>query len=647
MAKTPSYLDKLNKEQRAAVVCGIRPGKPRRKKPLLINAGPGSGKTRTLAACIAYTAECGANPDQMMICSFTRKAATELIERVRRLRRMSRGDSDGFSLAGTFHSIALKFLRRFGQEIGLRNDFSVLGKSDAIEFIASIQRQLKLPRSFPRARDCIGIFSYRMNARMSLAATLERRYIRYRRFKRGLASLLERYEMVKKEQNLVDYDDLLFHFSRLVRHPFARDEVRRQIRFVFVDEFQDTSRLQWQIIKRLTPRGEGLTVVGDDAQAIYGFRAASVTNIRRFKRRFRRGARRVTLSQNYRSTRRIVAATSDIMTSATDDRLDKELWSKNERGPQPRLIAVFDERAQARYVISHARMLRKRGVAFNNQAVLFRTSREAAALENELAKARIPFVKWGGRALSEKSHVREFISLLRWYENPRSEFDATRVFQKFPGIGKARAKALFRQIDPLNVKHSLRVAEVPEAARAKWDSLRRLIVGAKRSRRTWPSTIRSLKRWFLTLDSRASKEFAGRAADVERFVALGETHRSCRAFLSSILVDSAETDLPGNDALILSTIHSAKGHEFRAVTILSVVEGCIPSNNAQSPEAIEEERRILYVGMTRARTFLELIVPQHVSLRSGVAGDKHQLLSRSRFLDGRVSRRLRNGFGGL
>lgn len=640
MTKSPSYLDELNEEQKAAVVCGISPDKPRRELPLLIDAGPGSGKTRTLASCIAYTVDCGADSNQMMICSFTRKAASELIQRVNKLRRETYGRADAFPYAGTFHSIALKLLRRFGQEIGLRADFSILGRNDQVDLLSSVQGQLKLGRRFPRAKDCADISSYRRNARTSLAATLETRYRKFYRYKRQLAKLLARYRAAKNKQNLLDYDDLLFHFARLLRHPSARTEIRRQIKFVFVDEFQDASRLQWQIVKSLTPRGRGLTVVGDDAQAIYGFRAAAANNIRGFEKRFARGVRKVTLSQNYRSTRRIVSATNAVIQSARDDRFGKKLWSKNERGPWPRLVVVGDEAAQAKYVIERAKKLQKKGVAFEDQAVLFRTSREVAVLEDQLVKARIPYVRWGGRALLEKSHVRDFISLLRWLENPRSQYDATRVFKKLPGIGRARAEALFQQIDPLNLGRSLQAAQIPGAAKAAWECLVSLIVEAKRARRKWRKTVRSLRRWFLTLDVNAPKGLNGKAADIERFVALGEAYRSCGEFLSSILIDPTETELPDGDALILSTIHSAKGHEFRAVTILSVVEGHIPSNKALSPEEIEEERRVLYVGMSRTKKFLELIVPQQLSRHSNAPKDG-QVLSRSRFLDHSSIRRFR------
>lgn len=641
MTKSPSYLDELNEEQKAAVVCGISPGKPRRKLPLLIDAGPGSGKTRTLAACIAYTVDCGGDTDQMMICSFTRKTASELIQRVSKLRRETHGGAEAFPYAGTFHSVALKLLRRFGEEIGLRSDFTILGRNDQVDLLASIQGQLKLGRAFPRARDCADIFSFRRNARISLAATLETRHGKYHRFRRGLAKLLARYKAAKKKQNLLDYDDLLFHFARLLRHPSVRAELCKRIKFMFVDEFQDTSRLQWQIVKSLTPRGRGMTVVGDDAQAIYGFRAATVSNIRGFEGRFKRGARKVTLVQNYRSTRRIVAATNTVIESAGDDRSGKKLWSKNERGPWPRLVAVRDDTAQAKYVIEGAKKLLKKGVAFKDQAVLFRTSREVAVLEDQLAKARVPYVKWGGRPLLEKSHVRDFIALLRWFENPRSQLDASRVFQKLPGVGRAGAKALFQQIDPLNVSRSLQATQVPQAAKADWGSLVRLIVEAKRAGRSWQKTVRSLRRWFLTLDVAASKDLIGKAADIERFVTLGEGYSSCGEFLSGILIDPTETEQPKGDALILSTIHSAKGHEFKAVTVLSVVEGSIPSNKALSPEEVEEEQRVLYVGMTRAKKFLHVIVPQRLSRHSNTPTNACQVLTRSRFLDHRSIRRFR------
>ena len=451
MKKAPSYLDTLNKQQKAAVVCGIRSGQPRRRLPLLIDAGAGAGKTQTLASCIAYTADCGASFDQMMICSFTRKAASELIERVCELKKVKRDADDLFPYAGTFHSIALKLLNQFGRHIGLPSGFTVIGNGDAIDLLKSIQGQLKRPHSFPPPKDCAAIFSYRRNAQTSLAATLETKYKKYHRCRRELARLLARYKAAKNEQNLLDYDDLVFHFVRLLCHPSARAEIRRQVKFVFVDEFQDTSRLQWRILKKLTPRGRGLTVVGDDAQAIYGFRAADVSNIREFERRFTRGARKVILSQNYRSTRRIVSATNAVIHSASGERFEKDLWSSNERGPRPRLVAVRDEVAQAKYVIEEAKKLQKSGVAFKDQAVLFRTSREVAALEDQLVKAHIPYVRWGGRAIHERSHVRDFIALLRWFENPRSQLDATRVFQKLPGIGRARAEALFQQIDPLRL----------------------------------------------------------------------------------------------------------------------------------------------------------------------------------------------------
>ncbi|WP_198293379.1 ATP-dependent helicase [Bradyrhizobium sp. WSM4349] len=639
MKSAPRYLDDLNKEQKAAVTCGIGPGKPRRKLPLLIDAGAGCGKTTTLAACVAYTIDCGGEADQMMVCSFTRKAASELVERVRKLRKEACGVPEDIPYAGTFHSIALKLLRRYGQEIGLRTDFSVVGKDDALELLARIQKQLKLTKSCPRARDCLNIYSYRRNARISLKATLEDRFGKFCLFRRGLSELLSAYKAAKKKQNLMDYDDLLFHFARLLRDPFAQNEIRRQLRFIFIDEFQDTSSLQWRIVKRLTPRGKALTVVGDDAQAIYKFRGATVDNIRKFERRFKRGARKVTLAQNYRSTQRVIAAANAVIESA-DDQSKKELLSNGERGSRPRIVAVRDESSQATYVVERAQRLKKEGVSFKDQAVLVRTSSEADIVEHKLIDAGIPYVRWGGRKLLETKHVREFISLLRWFENPRSMFDATRVFQKLPGIGQARAEALFHQVDPSSLQYSSRAIMVPNDARADWASLMSLIAELKRSRHSWPQTIRSLQDWFLKLDARVPKGANLREFGIERLAALTKTYSCCEEFLSGILVDPAEFDPFLGDRLVLSTIHSVKGHEFESVTILSVVEGCIPASAAVLPGSVEEERRVLYVGMTRARTLLEIIVPQRLSRRSATASIG-ELVSRSRYIDDRAARTFR------
>jgi DNA helicase II / ATP-dependent DNA helicase PcrA len=422
--------------------------------------------------------------------------------------------------------------------------------------------------------------------------------------------------------------------------PSIAADVADRFDHVLVDEYQDTNRLQAAILMKLKPDGRGLTVVGDDAQSIYSFRAATVRNILEFPDQFRQGATVVTLERNYRSTEPILAASNAVIGLAAE-RFTKNLWSGRASDERPRLVTIPDEIDQARYVAERVLENREAGTALKAQAVLFRASHHSAALEVELAQRGIPFVKFGGLKFLDSAHVKDVLACLRFAENPRDRVAGFRTLQLLPGIGPSKAGGILDKTAAADPVAAL--AALPGLGRghAEWDAFADVMRMLALRLAGWPAEIEAVRRWYEPHLERIHDGAPARKADLMQLEQIAASYPSRQRFLTELTLDppdatSDEAGVPHRDEdyLILSTIHSAKGQEWSAVFVLNAVDGCIPSDLAAgTSEEIEEERRLLYVAMTRAKNQLDILVPQRFYVHQQAArGDRHLYAARTRFV---------------
>jgi DNA helicase-2/ATP-dependent DNA helicase PcrA len=623
----------LNAEQRAAVDHGA--------DPLLIIAGAGSGKTKTLSARVARLIRDGAAPERVLLLTFSRRAAADMIKRVGAALRAASGASQDIAIpwAGTFHAIGARVLRDMAAHIGLSEDFTIHDRSDSADLMAVVRHEQGLDQTakrFPMKGTCLSIYSRCVNAEENLQDVLLRRFPWCGEWEAELKTLFAAYVEAKQKQSVLDYDDLLLYWADMMDEPVLASALRERFDHVLVDEYQDTNRLQARILTGLKPDGQGVTVVGDDAQAIYGFRAAEVRNILDFPKTFSRPARVVTLEQNYRSTASILEASNAVIDFASE-RFTKNLRTTRGAGDKPKLVLVRDEADQARYVAERVLAGREEGVDLKAQAVLFRASDASAQLELELVRRDIPFVKFGGLKFLESSHVKDLLGVMRWMQNPRDRVAGFRTLQLLPGLGPAKATKILDAADAGGLDWALRSAPAPEAAGDLWPQFVDLALGSA----AWPAAIERVVAWYDPILKNQYDDHEPRAADLAQLARIAVGFPSRERFLTDLTLDppdatSDESAPPhrDDDFLILSTIHSAKGQEWKRVFVLNVVDGCIPSDlGVGSHQDIEEERRLLYVAMTRARDQLDLVVPQRFYVQQQQrSGDRNVFAIRSRFI---------------
>jgi ATP-dependent DNA helicase UvrD/PcrA len=639
----------LNPEQRTAVEHGI--GADADPRALLVIAGAGSGKTNMLAHRVALLVRHGADPASILALTFSRRAAAEMSRRVERivaamLRDSRRGERTPLTWSGTFHAIGARLLREYAPRIGLEPSFTIHDREDSADLLNLVRHDLGLAtteKRFPTKGTCLAIYSRTVNSSQPLGAVLAQGYPWCANWEQELGRLFAGYVGAKQRQQVLDYDDLLLYWAQMVAEGSIGAEIGARFDHVLVDEYQDTNRLQAAILLALKPHGRGLTVVGDDAQAIYAFRGATVRNILDFPRQFAVDARVVTLEQNYRSTVPILAAANAVIGLARE-RFTKNLWSERSGAERPRLVTLADEAAQARYVARQVLHRRESGMRLQAQAVLFRSSHHSAQLELELARREIPFVKFGGLKFLEAAHVKDLVACLRWIENDRDRIAGFRVLQLLPGVGpRSAARALDQLASTAGVDHSERLAAVPmpAAAAADWDRFVAVVRMVRGPATAWPAQFELLRRWYEPHLQRRYDHAEIRRADLLQLESIAAAYPSRERFLTELTLDppGASSDEAGSpsldeDYLVLSTIHSAKGQEWRAVYLLNAVDGCLPSDLATgSPEQIDEERRLLYVAMTRARDHLEILTPHRFYVHGQSAGgDRHVLALRTRFI---------------
>ncbi|RUU25400.1 ATP-dependent helicase [Mesorhizobium sp. M6A.T.Ce.TU.016.01.1.1] len=641
----PAYLAKLNAEQCLAVEHGD--GKV--AGPLLVIAGAGSGKTSTLAHRVAHLIVRGADPRRILLMTFSRRAASELAKRVERiagevLGRDASVITDALTWAGTFHGIGARLLRDHALEIGLDPAFTIHDREDSADLMNLARHELGFSKTegrFPTKGTCLAIYSRAVNAQAPLGEVLGSVFPWCAGWAEQLKALFARYVEAKQAQNVLDYDDLLLYWAQMGGEPEISAHLGGRFDHVLVDEYQDTNRLQASILTALKPDGSGLTVVGDDAQSIYSFRAAEVRNILDFPKQFARPAEIVMLERNYRSTETVLAAANAVIGEASE-RFTKNLWTERKSAEKPKLVSVRDEAEQASYVCQAILTEREAGTALKAQAVLFRASHHSGPLEIELTRRNIPFVKFGGLKFLDAAHVKDVLAVLRFAENPRDRVAGFRVLQLLPGIGPSAASQIVDTMaTSLDEAMGLARYRPPQRAADDWQGFVTLFSQLRTGSGKWPVDLEQVRLWYEPHLDRIHEDATTRRADILQLEQIASGYASRERFLTELTLDppDATSDEAGpphrdEDYLILSTIHSAKGQEWKNVFVLNTVDGCIPIDLAVgSKEDIDEERRLLYVAMTRAKDGLHLVMPQRFFVHGQAArGDRHVYASRTRFI---------------
>lgn len=636
-----AVLKGLNPQQAHAASFG--PG------PLLIVAGAGTGKTATLAHRVAYLVANGTPPGRILLLTFTRRAAEEMMRRVDGLLRRASGSglpaslSSGGVWGGTFHAMATRLLRIHGESIGLPPAFTVLDRADSEDLMHGVRTSLDLGsrgKRFPQKATCLDIYSRCVNAGETLEHVLKTRFPWCKEDAEGLKELFGAYVDRKESHHVLDYDDLLLFWRGMLADPALGTVVRGHFDAVLVDEYQDTNALQADIIALLRPDGTGITAVGDDAQAIYGFRAATVRNILDFPTRFP-GATVLTLEQNYRSTAPILDATNAVIAQAPE-RYEKTLWTERRGGARPSLVTCRDEQEQTDYLIERILGHREEGTPLSEQVVLFRATHHSLTLEIELQRRNIPFVKYGGLKFIEMAHVKDLIAYLRLAENPRDAIAALRVLELLPGVGPRIASGLATSLSEAGGDFESWVgAKVPEATGVLWPDF----VALMRTLASAPHTdvagqLAAARAFYVPICEQRYDNGAARLADLEQVEMFGSRFADRTRFLTELTLDApqwtgdfAGPPLLDEDYLVLSTMHSAKGLEFDVVYVIHAADGNIPSDmSTGSAEEIEEERRLFYVACTRARDALYVTHPLRYYAAGRGRSDAYGYALRTRFI---------------
>ncbi|MBJ6135749.1 ATP-dependent helicase [Ochrobactrum sp. Q0168] len=645
-----AHLEKLNDRQREAVEHGVAMLDGAIGGPLLIIAGAGSGKTNTLAHRVAHLIVNGADPRRILLMTFSRRAASEMAGRVQRICKQVLGDqstvmTEALGWAGTFHGVGARLLRIYAQQIGLSADFTIHDREDSADLLNLIRHELgfsKMESRFPTKGTCLAIYSRVVNSESTISAVLKTAYPFALGWEEQLKQLFAAYVEAKQHQNVLDYDDLLLYWAQMMSDAALAEDVGHRFDHVLVDEYQDTNRLQASILLALKPSGHGLTVVGDDAQSIYSFRAATIHNILDFPKEFSpKRADVITLDRNYRSTQPILAAANGVISLARE-RFTKNLWTDRQSEQRPMLVTVRDESDQANYIVEQVLANREVGVRLKQQAVLFRTSSHSGALEVELTRRNIPFVKFGGLKFLDSAHVKDLLATLRFAQNPRDRVAGFRLLKMLPGVGPQTAGRILDTI-ALDPEPLQSLAEIPPPPRSgdDWPAFIDLLSILRKAEGNWPGEIGLARVWYEPHLERLHEDHDTRKADLVQLEQIASGYPNRERFLTELTLDppDATSDQAGvplldEDYLILSTIHSAKGQEWRSVYMLNVVDGCMPSDlGAGTTAELEEERRLLYVGMTRARDNLALITPQRFfTYGQNAKGDRHVYASRTRFI---------------
>ena len=638
MEKDLPWLAELNPEQRRAVCHG--------DGPLLVVAGAGSGKTRTLAYRVAYLIATGVPPEEILLLTFTRRAAQEMIRRAKSI--VSRDNpAKGAIWGGTFHSVANRLLRLYGKSAGVSPEFTVLDQADAQDLIDVLRHDLGLhqkDKRFPRKQTCLAIYSRRVNGTEELGQVVDRYFPWCSDWKEQLKLLFRSYVERKQSQQVLDYDDLLLYLAHLVADPPIGSRIGQRFRHILVDEYQDTNKLQATILKGLRTENPNIMVVGDDAQSIYSFRAAAVDNMFNFPQDFP-GTTLVTLETNYRSVAPILETTNRLIRQARR-RYTKDLQSSRGEGRRPHLVTCRDETDQDTFVVSRILAHYEEGIPLRQQAVLFRSAYLSSSLEIELTRRNIPYHKYGGLRFLEAAHIKDLLGFLRVAENPRDEIAWFRILQLLEGIGPATAARIVAHVASQGFEPaSIASVAAPDAGRKGLRSYARLFEKMGLPGASAPAQqVELVRQVYDRMIDKLHENAEARRRDLENLQQIASRYRTRRSFLVDLHLDppTSTSDLAGppskdEDWLVLSTIHSAKGGEWDAVYLIHASDGCLPSDmGTGSDEEIEEELRLAYVAMTRARDFLYVSWPLRYYHTRHAFTDRHSYAQRCRFLDNDV-----------
>lgn len=621
------YAQALNPQQLAAVevVNG----------PALVIAGAGSGKTRALVYRVARLIDLGVPPGSILLLTFTRKAAQEMLARVGLLI----GAQSDRVAGGTFHSVANILLRRYGRSVGLEPGFTIMDRGDAEDLINLLRAQLGVKETgkrFPRKRTIADMFSKCANTLERLEDVLLNDYSHFGDYMKELLDLAESYEAAKRQRQLVDYDDLLVRLRELLRtDERAQHMISDLYRYVLVDEYQDTNRLQADLVRKMAATHDNVMVVGDDSQSIYAFRGATFRNIMEFPTLFPK-TRIFKLEENYRSTKPILQLANAIIEGA-EEKYSKELFTQKHEGDMPVLVQAMSEHAQSRFIGQKILELREEGVPLNEIAVLFRSSFHAFDLEIELSRRDLPFIKRGGFKFIETAHVKDLLAHLRIIHNPLDSVSWNRLLLLVEGVGQKKAKDLLADLlktdQPIEVLRS----STGRAGHGLRHLANLLEAVGQASPRPPTDDMTEVLEYYLPILKDQYDDYPKRIKDLEHLIVMAERYQHLEEFLADLSLeppDESVVDIEAPDRdderLVLSTIHSAKGLEWRCVFVIWLVDGRFPSSYSfLTSEELEEERRLLYVAVTRAKQHLFLTFP--INVYDKMTGS---VLSKpSRFLD--------------
>lgn len=621
------YAAALNSQQLAAVTAG--------EGPSLVIAGAGSGKTRTLVYRVAYLIDSGVDPSNILLLTFTRKSAQEMVQRAGELI----GARSERVCGGTFHSVANLLLRRYGRSIGVEPGFTILDRGDAEDLIALVRSQLGLnekDKRFPRKGTIMEMISKSENTLRSLEEIILDEFGHFADHIEDLSRLKTAYQAAKRQKQLLDYDDLLVMLRQLLLlDETARMTISRQFRYILVDEYQDTNRLQAEVVRKLAATHNNVMVVGDDSQSIYAFRGATFKNIMEFPQLFP-GTQIYKLEENYRSTQPILNLANCIIDEAAE-KYTKRLFTRKIDGPLPSLVEAAGENTQSRFIAQKILELREEGVPLSEVAVLFRSSFHSFDLEIELSRKGLPFIKRGGVKFIETAHVKDLLAHVRVIANPLDTVSWNRVLMLVDGVGPKKAHDLLAAIvkggQPFEVLRGVG-GRSGQGLKNLADTLESLSGADDRS----PSEqVNHIYEYYLPILKEQYDDYPKRTRDLDHLHTIAEGYPGVTEFLADLALEPPDGSASGVDAsdrdderMVLSTIHSAKGLEWQAVFVIWIVDGRFPSvYSFVADEELEEERRLFYVSVTRAKRHLFLTYPINVYDKSS-----GMLLSKpSRFLD--------------
>ena len=599
--------------------------------PTLVIAGAGSGKTRTLVYRMAHLLEQGVSPDQILLLTFTRKAALEMLHRASHLV----DQSCQHVLGGTFHAVANLLLRRYGRHLGYSANFTILDRSDAEGIVNLLKSSLNLGgagKRFPTKRVVVDMISRAVNKSLTLEEVVEEQYAHLAEFQDDLLLIRKHYQKFKLEHGLMDYDDLLVNWKRILDIAEIRDQLSRRFAYIMVDEYQDTNRMQAEIVRLLASPRNNVMAVGDDSQSIYSFRGADFRNIMDFPKLFP-DTRVIRLEENYRSSQSILAVTNAVIERAAE-KYAKTLYSRIKGGAKPLIYGARDEAEQARFVAGKIQELQAEGKALGEMAVLFRSGFHSYKLELELSNRQLPFEKRGGQRLTESAHIKDVLSYLRVVTNPQDHLSWNRILLLLEKVGPKTAQNLLEQIKTAEAPLHL-LTEYP--AGKNWRqgllALAEMLNSLQEPGLTPAAQLDRVLEYYQPIFERIyHDDYPKRSRDLEQLRLILTGYDSLQAFIDDTALDPPESTAGSSgvsgeaaDRLILSTVHSAKGLEWEVVFIIHLTEGKFPSAQAVLPEEQEEERRLLYVAATRAKKHLffvyprEVLTPDRFTTRAGIS----------------------------